>query len=74
MRAYHVNPDEAVKSHVDVRATRSVGMHWGTFILTDEPLDEPPEKLAEALKKYEIEESEFQVYQHGETRFLDDFL
>ena len=74
MRPYHVNPDEAVKIHMDVRATQSVGMHWGTFILTDEPLDEPPAKLAEALKKYDVEESEFQVYQHGETRFLDDLL
>jgi len=49
-------------------------MHWGTFILTDEPLDEPPGKLTEALRNYDIQESDFQVYQHGETRFLDDLL
>jgi N-acyl-phosphatidylethanolamine-hydrolysing phospholipase D len=59
---------------MDIRARHSVGMHWGTFILTDEPLDEPPGKLTEALKKYDIQESDFQVYQHGETRFLDDLL
>ena len=74
MSSYHVNPDEAVKIHMDVRARHSVGMHWGTFILTDEPLDEPPGKLTEALRKYDIQESDFQVYQHGETRFLDDLL
>jgi len=74
MSAYHVNPDEAVRIHMDIRARHSVGMHWGTFILTDEPLDEPPKKLAEALKKYAIKKSDFQIYQHGETRFLDDLL
>jgi len=74
MSAYHVNPDEAVKIHMDVRSKHSVGMHWGTFILTDEPLDEPPSKLNEALIRYDIQESDFQVYQHGETRFLDDLL
>ena len=74
MSGYHVNPDEAVKIHIDVRAKYSVGMHWGTFILTDEPLDEPPGELTKALKKHDIKESSFQVYQHGETRFLDALL
>ncbi len=42
--------------------------------LTDEPLDEPPSKLSEALRRYDIQESDFQVYQHGETRYLDDMF
>lgn len=71
MRAYHVNPQEAVKMHQDLRARYSVAMHWGTFILTDEPLDEPPRKLREALGKAALPLSEFEVYKHGETRWLD---
>ncbi|TNF35310.1 MAG: MBL fold metallo-hydrolase [Gammaproteobacteria bacterium] len=71
MRPYHVNPEEAVMMHRDLRAQYSVAMHWGTFILTDEPLDEPPRKLAEALQKFNLPPSTFEVYQHGETRFLD---
>jgi len=71
MQFYHVNPEESVKIHMDIKSKYSVAMHWGTFILTDEPLDEPPKKLAEALKKLSINESEFEIYQHGETRFLD---
>ena len=74
MSRYHVNPDEAVKIHMDIRARHSVGMHWGTFILTNEPLDEPPVKLREALRKYAIKESDFQIYQHGETRILEDLF
>jgi L-ascorbate metabolism protein UlaG (beta-lactamase superfamily) len=71
MQWYHVNPDEAVQIHQDLNARYSVAMHWGTFILTDEPLDEPPLKLAEALTKHGIDGSAFEVYRHGETRFLE---
>ena len=71
MKPYHVNPEEAVKIHIDIHATYSVAMHWGTFILTDEPLNEPPEKLADALRKYKIRATDFEAYKHGETRFLD---
>lgn len=71
MKPYHVNPDESVQIHLDVQAKHSVAMHWGTFILTDEPLDEPPVKLAEALEKHRIDATKFTVFKHGETRMLD---
>jgi len=73
MKPYHVNPDESARIHIDVRSQYSVAMHWGTFILTDEPLDEPPVKLAAALKQHHIDESKFEVFKHGETRILDHF-
>ena len=41
----HVNPEEALNIARDLNATKSIGMHWGTFILTDEPVLEPREKL-----------------------------
>jgi L-ascorbate metabolism protein UlaG (beta-lactamase superfamily) len=44
----HCNPAEAVRIHLDLGATRSLGMHWGAFPLTDEPRDEPPALLAAA--------------------------
>lgn len=34
----HVDPQEAVQIHQDVRAVRSIGMHWGTFECTKEVL------------------------------------
>ena len=71
MKPYHVNPEEAVQIHLDIKSRYSVAMHWGTFILTDEPLDEPPVKLAEAREKYQVPAEEFEVYRHGETRFFD---
>ncbi len=48
MRFVHLNPEEAVRAARDVGATTVVGMHWGTFDLTDEPLDEPPRRFAAA--------------------------
>jgi len=74
MQAMHVNPEEAVKIHQDVQARYSVGMHWGTFRLTDEPFDEPPKRLATAVKSAGIAADRFFVMQHGETRKLQNIL
>ena len=41
----HVNPEEALNIAKDLNAKKSIGMHWGTFILTDEPVLEPRERL-----------------------------
>ena len=41
MRGAHMNPAEAVRAHREVGARRSLGIHWGTFQLTDEGYEEP---------------------------------
>jgi N-acyl-phosphatidylethanolamine-hydrolysing phospholipase D len=48
MREAHLNPEEAVQAAVDLRADRALAMHFGTFDLSDEPLDEPPRRFLEA--------------------------
>jgi N-acyl-phosphatidylethanolamine-hydrolysing phospholipase D len=68
MRSQHVNPAEAVQIHLDVHAKRSVGIHWGTFELTDESLDEPPQQLAEARRARGLADDAFSVMAIGETR------
>jgi N-acyl-phosphatidylethanolamine-hydrolysing phospholipase D len=45
MSAIHCSPEDAVGIHLAVRAKRSIGMHWGTFKLTDEAIMEPPVRL-----------------------------
>jgi L-ascorbate metabolism protein UlaG (beta-lactamase superfamily) len=45
MERQHMNPEQAVQAHLDLGARALVAMHWGTFKLTDEPLDEPPRRL-----------------------------
>lgn len=70
MAAQHVNPSEAVRIHGDLRARRSLGIHWGSFELTDESLDEPPRALAAARTAQGVDEDSFFVLAIGETRKL----
>lgn len=70
MSPVHVDPDDAVQIHRDVRARTSVAMHWGTFVLTDEPMDEPPRRLAEARAAAGVADDAFRVLAHGETLTL----
>ncbi len=67
MAPVHVAPEEAVHIHRDIGARQSVAMHWGTFVLTDEPMDEPPRRLRKALAEQKVAECSFRVMQHGET-------
>jgi L-ascorbate metabolism protein UlaG (beta-lactamase superfamily) len=48
MKASHVTPAEAVRLADDIGAARTIGMHWGTVVLTDEPQFEPPVLFREA--------------------------
>jgi L-ascorbate metabolism protein UlaG (beta-lactamase superfamily) len=68
MRRNHVDPAEAVHAHLDIRARRSVGMHFGTFQLTDEAIDAPVRELREARAAAGVTESAFDVLAFGETR------
>lgn len=68
MREQHANPEEAVQIHLDLGAKRSIGMHWGTFSLTDEPLDQPPLDLIAARAKQKMNAEVFSVMKIGETR------
>jgi N-acyl-phosphatidylethanolamine-hydrolysing phospholipase D len=70
MQSQHVNVEEALKIHADLGAKRSLGVHWGTFELTDEALDEPPRQLARQRAALGLGETEFFTMAIGETRRL----
>ncbi|MCU0780043.1 MAG: MBL fold metallo-hydrolase [Akkermansiaceae bacterium] len=59
MAPLHLNPEEAVDAALAARCARAVGMHWGTFRLSDEPPGEPPLRLARALRQRGLDESFF---------------
>jgi len=68
MKDQHVDPEEAVRVFRDLGASQAVGMHWGTFELTDEPLDAPIGELPRALDALGVPRELFALYRHGETR------
>ncbi|UXY17139.1 MBL fold metallo-hydrolase [Chitiniphilus purpureus] len=67
MQEKHADPDDAVRIHQDLGARYSIGIHWGTFILTSEPVEEPPQLLAQALARYGVPQDRFLVLQPGQT-------
>lgn len=67
---HHMTPEEAVATHSDLQARRSVAIHWGTFVLSDEPLTEPPVRLARAREAAGLKPDEFAVLRHGQTLYL----
>lgn len=67
MQPVHVNPDEAVRIHRDVRPRVSVAMHFGTFQLTDEGIDDPVHALHAARAAHGIAEHAFRTIDAGET-------
>jgi N-acyl-phosphatidylethanolamine-hydrolysing phospholipase D len=71
-RNSHVSPDEAVRIHKQLRIRRSVGMHWGTFPMGQERLDQPVEDLALARSAHGVRDSDFFVLRHGGTYRVTD--
>jgi L-ascorbate metabolism protein UlaG (beta-lactamase superfamily) len=65
-----MNPDEAVRAHRDTRARVSIGMHFGTFQLTDEAIDEPLLALDRALDERGISEQAFTTLDFGESTII----
>jgi len=71
MQTQHIDPADAVKIHQTVKAGHSIGIHWGTFEMADESLDEPPIALADERKKAGVADDAFVALKHGETVRFD---
>lgn len=67
MKEVHTNPDDAVKAHLDLNSNLSIGMHYGTFQLTDEGIDDPIKDLEKAKLKYKIKSEDFITLKIGKS-------
>jgi L-ascorbate metabolism protein UlaG (beta-lactamase superfamily) len=67
MAAQHTDPEEAVRIMLDLEASHAIGIHWGSFQLTDEPHDEPPALLRRALADRGIAEARFPAAAAGDV-------
>ncbi len=75
MQSVHMSPEDAVVAYQALtKGTGHVppclGLHWGTFRLTDEPVDEPPRRFADAWRAAGLPEHANWTLAHGETRRL----
>ena len=74
MRPVHMDADEAVTATLELmrpypgRRMAMLPVHWGTFRLTDEPMDEPPRRAADAWAVHGLPGDDFWLLRHGETR------
>jgi len=71
MQEQHMNPDDAVRAHLELRTPLSIATHFGCFQLTDEGIDEPVEELAAARMRHGVSPEAFQVLETGETRTFE---
>jgi N-acyl-phosphatidylethanolamine-hydrolysing phospholipase D len=68
MKAVHTTPEEAVQAFVDLDARTMLAIHWGTFDLAEEPLDEPPVRLRAEFARRQLDPARAWVFKIGETR------
>jgi N-acyl-phosphatidylethanolamine-hydrolysing phospholipase D len=68
MKAVHTTPEEAVQAFVDLDARTLLGIHWGTFDLAEEPLEEPPGRMLAEIRRRGIDSERAWIFKLGETR------
>jgi N-acyl-phosphatidylethanolamine-hydrolysing phospholipase D len=72
MKNQHANPSDAVKIFKDLNAKEAFGIHWNTFVLTAEPIDEPPKALLKAMKENNLDPERFKAIDIGKTWLSKD--
>jgi L-ascorbate metabolism protein UlaG (beta-lactamase superfamily) len=68
MKLTHTTPEETLSALEDVQGRDLVAIHWGTFDLTEEPIEEPPARLLAAARLRGLDPGRIWVLEPGETR------
>lgn len=68
MKSGHTTPEEALQLFEDVRGRRFLGIHWGTFDLAEEPIEEPPRRVEAEARRRGMDPDRLFLLKHGETR------
>ena len=71
---YHTNPEEALNIAQDLKSKKAIGMHWGTVILSLEPIMEPPVRFKANAERYGFKKKDAIIFKIGEVQKLEDLL
>ena len=71
---YHTTPEEALQVARDLNSKKVLGTHWGTFVLSLEPIMEPPIRFKNSAEKYGFKKEDALIFKIGEIRSLKDLL
>jgi len=71
---FHTNPEEALNIGQDLKSKKVIGMHWGTVILSLEPIMEPPARFKASAEKYGFNKDDAIIFKIGEVQKLEDLL
>ena len=71
---YHTTPEEALEVAKDLKSKKIVGMHWGTFVLSFEPIMEPPKRLMKSAEKFGFQQKDVKTFNIGEVLELNKFI
>ena len=71
---YHTNPEQALGVARDLKSKKVIGMHWGTVILSLEPIMEPPERFKKSSEKFGFKKKDAIVFKIGQVSKLSEIL
>ncbi len=71
---YHTTPEEALNVARDLKSKKIIGMHWGTFVLSLEPIMEPPVRFKNNAEKYGYEKNDAIIFKIGQIDKLKNIL
>jgi N-acyl-phosphatidylethanolamine-hydrolysing phospholipase D len=71
---YHTTPEEALNVAQDLKSKKVIGMHWGTFVLSLEPIMEPPVRFKDNAEKFGFKKNDAIIFKIGEFKKVEDIL
>ncbi len=71
---YHTSPEEALQAAQDLKSNKVLGTHWGTFVLSLEPIMEPPKRFKDNAEKFGFKRDDALIFKIGEFKKLSEVL
>ena len=71
---YHTSPEEALQAAQDLKSKKVLGTHWGTFVLSLEPIMEPPKRFKDNAEKFGFKRDDALIFKIGEFKKISEII